>query len=70
MIARDTSYLAVMARKNQIMKSSLGIDFDDYIQSPIAFDYERMMHETGYSLGGYHPHPARDQATHPSSSRT
>jgi cysteine synthase len=50
MSVRDTSYAAVMARKNQIMKSSLGIDFDDYIQSPIAFDYERMMREAGYSL--------------------
>lgn len=46
---RDTSYAAVMARKNEIMKASLGIDFDHYIQSPIAFDYERMMDETGYS---------------------
>jgi cysteine synthase len=50
MTARDTSYAAVMARKNEIMKASLGIDFDDYIQSPITFDYERMMRETGYSL--------------------
>jgi cysteine synthase len=49
MTARDTSYSAVIARKNEIMKSSLGIDFDDFIQSPIAFDYERMMAETGYS---------------------
>ncbi|NLN69615.1 MAG: PLP-dependent lyase/thiolase [Chloroflexi bacterium] len=43
------SYHAVMSRKNEIMKASLGIDYDDYIQSPIAFDYERMMSETGYS---------------------
>ncbi len=50
MSAKDTSYAAVMARKNEIMKASLGIDFDDYMQSPIAFDYERMMRETGYSL--------------------
>jgi len=46
----DQSYAAVMARKNEIMKASLGIDFADFIQSPIAFDYERMMRETGYSL--------------------
>ena len=49
MTARDVSYAAVMARKNEIMKASLGIDYDDFIQSPIAFDYERMMSETGYS---------------------
>ncbi len=46
---RDTSYAAVMARKNEIMKASMGIDYDDFIHSPIAFDYERMMAETGYS---------------------
>jgi cysteine synthase len=50
MSARDMSYAAVTARKNEIMKASLGIDFTDFIQSPIAFDYERMMRETGYSL--------------------
>ncbi|MBN1146755.1 MAG: PLP-dependent lyase/thiolase [Anaerolineales bacterium] len=49
MTSRDTSYGAVMARKNEIMKASLGIDYEDFIQSPIAFDYERMMRETGYS---------------------
>jgi cysteine synthase len=48
--SRDMSYAAVMARKNEIMKASLGIDFSDFIQSPLAFDYERMMDETGYSL--------------------
>lgn len=48
-MSRDTSYAAVTARKNEIMKASLGIDFSDFISSPIAFDYERMMAETGYS---------------------
>lgn len=47
---RDLSYAAVLSRKNEIMKASLGIDFQDFIQSPIAFDYERMMRETGYGL--------------------
>ena len=47
---RDMSYAAVMARKNEIMKVSMGMDYNDFIQSPIAFDYERMMRETGYSL--------------------
>ena len=46
----DTSYAAVLSRKNEIMKASLGIDFDTYVSSPIAFDYERMMAETGYTL--------------------
>ena len=47
---RDTSYAAVLSRRNEIMKESLGIDFDTYVSSPVAFDYERMMADTGYSL--------------------
>jgi len=50
MTIRDTSYAAVMSRKNEIMKASMGMDYDDFIQSPVAFDYERMMRETGYTL--------------------
>jgi len=50
MTLRDTSYAAVMGRKNEIMKASMGVDYDDFIQSPVAFDYERMMRETGYTL--------------------
>jgi cysteine synthase len=49
MTARDTSYAAVIARKNEIMKASLGIDYNEFIHSPISFDYERMMAETGYT---------------------
>ncbi len=50
MMTKDLSYQAVMARKNDIMKESLGIDFNDYIHSPISFDFERMMQETGYTI--------------------
>lgn len=50
MSPRDMSYQAVMAWKNEIMKSSMGMDYDDYIFSPIAFDYERMMSDTGYTM--------------------
>ena len=48
MSPRDYSYSAVMARKNEIMKTSMGMDYQDFIQSPIAFDYERMLRETGW----------------------
>lgn len=47
---RDNSYGAVLARKNDIMKSSVGIDYRKFEYGAIAFDYERMMRETGYSL--------------------
>ena len=50
MLTKDMSYQAVMSRKNEIMKASLGIDFNDYIHSPISFDFERMMQETGFTI--------------------
>lgn len=50
MSARDMSYQSVMARKNEIMKSSMGMDYTKYFFSPVAFDYERMMADTGYSM--------------------
>ena len=46
----DMSYEAVMARKPEIMKSSVGIDYADFESGSIAFDFERMMKETGYTL--------------------
>nr|WP_200801449.1 2-amino-4-oxopentanoate thiolase subunit OrtB [Clostridium grantii] len=44
------SYNDVMSRKNQIMKSAIGIDYDVFESGSIAFDYEQMMKEAGYSL--------------------
>ena len=43
-------YAEVMARKGEIMKKSVGIDYSKYESGSIAFDYERMMNETGYTL--------------------
>ncbi len=40
----------VMARKNQIMKRAVGIDYDIFESGGIAFDYEKMMSEAGYTL--------------------
>ncbi len=50
MSSSDISYNAVMARKNEIMKTSMGMDYANYISSPVAFDYEAMMRDTGYSM--------------------
>ena len=47
---KDMSYEAVMSRRNEIMKKSIGIDYSVYESGGIAFDYERMMSETGYAL--------------------
>ncbi|MDX1359637.1 MAG: 2-amino-4-oxopentanoate thiolase subunit OrtB, partial [Clostridia bacterium] len=40
----------VMARKNRIMKQAVGIDYEIFESGGIAFDYEKMMSEIGYSL--------------------
>ena len=45
-----TSYAEVLARRNEIMKTSLGIDYDAFVTSPIAFDYDTMMARTEYTL--------------------
>lgn len=46
----DSSYAAVMARSNAIMRRALGLDYEQYISSPISFDYEALMSATAYSL--------------------
>ena len=43
----SNSYKDVMARRNEIMRSALGLDYDEFNISPIAFDYEAMMAATG-----------------------
>jgi len=47
---KDMSYLAVMARKNEIVKNAVGIDYDEFEYGKIAFDYEKMMSKATYSL--------------------
>lgn len=49
-MTKDMSFEAVMERKNETMKDAIGIDYDAFESGSIAFDYERMMRETGYSL--------------------
>ena len=48
-MAKDMSYSGVMARKNEILKGSLGIDFAPFESGSIAFDYEKMMKSIGYT---------------------
>ncbi|MBC8587004.1 2-amino-4-oxopentanoate thiolase subunit OrtB [Paratissierella segnis] len=49
-MTKDRSYEAVTARKGEIMKKAVGIDFDQFELGGLAFDYEKMMRETGYSI--------------------
>lgn len=46
----DSSYTAVMSRKNKILSRAIGIDYQKYEVSPIAFDYEALMASPPYSL--------------------
>ena len=47
---KNNSYAAVMARKPEIMKTATAIDYAQFELDGVAFDYEAMMRETGYSL--------------------
>ena len=46
----NNNYEILMARKNEIMKKSVGIDYDKYEYDGIGFDYEFMMSDQGYDL--------------------
>ena len=43
-------YTEFMNRRNEIMKKSVGIDYQKYEQKGIGFDYELMMNDQGYDL--------------------
>lgn len=47
---KNMLYASVMSRRNEIMKKSVGIDYAVFESGSIAFDYEKMMEECGYSL--------------------
>jgi len=49
-VGRDLSYAAVMARRNAIMIAAVGIDYQVFATGAVAFDYEAMMREAGYSV--------------------
>lgn len=48
--AADNSYAAVMSRRAEIMRRSLGIDYGAFARGPLAFDYEGMMARVGYPI--------------------
>ncbi len=47
---KDMSYAGLMARRNEIMKQAIGINYDEFARGPVAFDYEEMMKKAAYSL--------------------
>lgn len=46
----NSSYAQVMARRNEIMKSAVGLDYSRFESGGIAFDYEAMMAATGLTM--------------------
>jgi len=44
------TYEEMMQRKNEIIQRSLNIDFNQFKRGTIAFDYEGMMTQAGYSM--------------------
>ncbi len=44
----DTGYAAVMARRGEIVRRAVGIDYAAYADGPLAFDYERLLADGGY----------------------
>ncbi|MEG0291681.1 MAG: 2-amino-4-oxopentanoate thiolase subunit OrtB [Anaerovoracaceae bacterium] len=49
-MTKANDYTSVMARKPEIMVDSIKIDYSEFESGSIAFDYERMMREAGYTL--------------------
>ena len=49
-IIMSNTYQEVMNRKNEIMKKSVGIDYDKYELEGIGFDFELMMNDQGYDI--------------------
>jgi 2-amino-4-ketopentanoate thiolase beta subunit len=49
-VSGETSYEAVMARRAEITRRAVGIDYAEFERSPITFDYEGLMEKAGYSL--------------------
>ena len=44
------SYKDIMTRRAEIMRTSVGIDYSRYETGVLAFDYERLLNDTGYDI--------------------
>jgi cysteine synthase len=50
-MTESVSYNEIMARRAEIMRLSVGIDYEQYATGVLAFDYERLLGDTGYDMG-------------------
>lgn len=44
------SYASIMAQRDEIMKTSIGLDYAQYATGTLAFDYDRLLADTGYDV--------------------
>lgn len=44
------TYTEVMARRGEIVRRSIGLDYERYTTGALAFDYERLLADTGYDV--------------------
>ena len=49
-VSSGKSYTEVMARKSEIMRQAVGIDYSQFERGKLAFDYEGMMRSVAYSI--------------------
>ncbi len=47
---KEPSYQEIMAERAEVMKASVGIDYARYATGALAFDYERLLADTGYDI--------------------
>jgi cysteine synthase len=45
-----SSYQTIMAQKDEIMKASVGLDYAQYTTGLLAFDYEKLLSDTGHDV--------------------
>ena len=46
----ESGYQAIMTQRAEIIRASLGIDYAPYATGTLAFDYERLLADTGYDV--------------------
>jgi len=46
----EGSYATIIAERPEIMRASVGIDYEKYMTGVSAFDYERLLADTGYDI--------------------
>lgn len=49
-MAGNLGYEEIMAIKGEIVRDAIGLDYERYATGAVAFDYERLLADTGYDV--------------------